>query len=56
MYLCAELVDGVCHQWAEYESFFHLSIEDGMKIGGMLFLLSCTAWSLNFLARFLLNR
>lgn len=55
MFLCAQLSDGLCIEWVEYSSLFGLSLEEGLKIGGLLFLASATAWSLNLLAKFILK-
>lgn len=56
MYLCAELENGVCLAWVEYESLFVLPEGAGMKIGGALLLVSATAWGLRQVASFILNR
>ncbi len=56
MYYCAELLNGVCQSWVEHKPLFALSIEDGLMIGGSFLLASATAFGLNLIARFLLNR
>lgn len=56
MYLCAQLEENVCILWVEYNSIFTLPEGSGLKIGGMLLLLSATAWGIRQTASFLLNR
>ena len=56
MFICAQLSGNVCTQWVEYNSLFSLSVDQGLKIGGGLLLLTITAWSFRFVANFILNR
>ena len=56
MYLCSTLDNGVCLAWVEYSSIFGLSLDEGLKIGGLLFLASASAWGVNALTKLLLNR
>lgn len=56
MYLCTELLDGVCQSWVEYQPFLALPEGAGLKIGGALLLVSVSAWGAGLLARFILNR
>lgn len=55
-YRCVELTGDVCTQWVMNEDFLNLPEGSGLEIGGALFLLFATAWSMQFVARFLLNR
>jgi len=56
MYLCAQLVEGVCTQWVEYETLWLLPEGAGLKIGGMLLAANVVAWCFAFVANFLLNK
>jgi len=56
MYLCTELLDGVCQSWVEYQPFLALPEGAGLKIGGSLLLVSIIAWGMSHTSRFILNR
>lgn len=56
MFLCSVLDDGVCVEWVEFSTVFSLSLEDGLKIGGLIFVITAIAWGFSFMARFILNR
>lgn len=56
MYLCTELLDGVCLSWVEYQPFLALPEGAGLKIGGALLLASIAAWGIQFTSRLILNR
>lgn len=55
-YLCSEVVNNVCSEWVEYESLFDLPEGAGLEVGGALFLLFSSAWGIQQIARFILNR
>ncbi|AAA88377.1 orf 58, part 2 [Pseudomonas phage Pf3] len=55
-YVCVQLVNDVCHEWAERSDLLSLPEGSGLQIGGMLLLLSATAWGIQQIARLLLNR
>lgn len=55
-YLCSEVVNNVCSEWVEYESLLDLPEGTGFEVGGALFLLFATAWGIQQIARFILNR
>lgn len=55
-WVCAELVDGVCQQWVQRSDLLALPEGSGLQIGGLLLLLSATAWGVQQVARLLLNR
>ena len=56
MFICAQLSGTVCTQWVERSDFLSLPDGAGLKIGGLLLLLSATAWGIQQIARLLLNR
>lgn len=55
-YVCAEVVNDVCASWAQKTDLLALPENAGLQIGGMLLLLSATAWGVQQIARLLLNR
>lgn len=55
-HVCAQLVDDVCQQWVEQTNLLALPEGAGLQIGGILLLLSATAWGIQQIARLLLNR
>ena len=55
-WVCSELVDGVCLQWIQRSDLLSLPDGAGLQIGGLLLLLSATAWGIQQIARLLLNR
>lgn len=55
-YVCAELVNDLCTEWVQHTEFFVLPEGAGLKIGGLLLLLSASAWGIQSIARLLLNR
>lgn len=55
-WVCSEFVDGVCLQWIQRSDLLSLPDGAGLQIGGLLLLLSATAWGIQQIARLLLNR
>lgn len=55
-WVCSEFADGVCHQWVQRSDLLSLPDGAGLQIGGLLLLLSATAWGIQQIARLLLNR
>lgn len=55
-YVCATVVDDVCTSWVQRTDLLALPENAGLQIGGMLLLLSATAWGVQQIARLLLNR
>lgn len=55
-YVCAEVVNDVCINWQQQTNLLALPENAGLQIGGMLLLLSATAWGVQQIARLLLNR
>lgn len=66
--VCVELDDNTlfgtkCEEWAYLSDVYTsqgfalppLSYDDALQIGGMLLLITIIAWSIRFLARFVLN-
>lgn len=55
-YTCISLVDGVCSEWVHSSNLLNMSIEDGIKIGFMLFSCTLFAWGFREISRFIINR
>lgn len=55
-YVCSVLVDDVCQEWIEQSNLLALPDGAGLQIGGLLLLLTATAWGIQQIARLLLNR
>lgn len=56
MFYCAQLSGDLCLHWVEYSGFLPLSIEDGLKIGGVFMLITATAYGCREIANLILNR
>ena len=55
-YTCVLLVDGVCSEWVQSFNLLNMSMEDGIKIGFMLFGCTLLAWGFREISRFIINR
>lgn len=55
-YVCAQVTDGICQEWLEQTNLLALPDGAGLQIGGLLLLLTATAWGIQQIARLLLNR
>lgn len=56
MFVCSEVVANVCQSWVPLASVFGFESGDGLKLGGLLLLLTATAWGLKVVAKMILNR
>lgn len=61
-YVCTRLITNICYDWQELEEvsgtglFGTLQTGDGLKIGGLIFLCTLTAWGFREVATLILNR
>lgn len=55
MFVCSEVVSGVCQNWVEFSFLPPLAINQAVVLGFSFLTLSVTAWGVGLVATFLLK-
>lgn len=55
MFVCSEVVSGVCQNWVEFSFLPALDIDQAVFLGFSFLALSVTAWGVGLVATFLLK-